>query len=886
MLKFFIIFIFFVCKISNVNAQILNGCVFLKSDYLEVGIAPNGAFGTPNNAPLGYHPRPTPGPVLMYNPTDNSFASRLQAIGFVSDYTKDGWTVGTPAFMGDYFMPQTVQEGWSIEIDGVKRNAYSNSYQTNGNSGFSSGLSGNNIDYTTTASEEKSVWSGLASTLAIRQTIVLKKTKSYFTVSVSLKNTGIDTLKRIYYMRTVDPDNEASLTNVFSTKNKIDFQSPNPFNKTMVTATGTTYNAFLGLGTKACDSKCFYLSNGLTPLAGLAQTFNQVAPGYIYQDSAIGDVGIGIVFKIGNLPPGDSTAIAYAYILNKEDLDDAFVDIDQGFSFNGTNYLSGSTIIQPIGSILPIGISNASNYNWTWTPTTNLNVGTGSNVNATVGTSPIVYTVSGIRNATTTTTCNNRTLTITISPFPVSPLPTVITPVVYCKNQPTVPLIANGTGSILWYSTPTGGIGSSIAPTPSSAIPGEQFWYVSQILAGIESQRVPINVIINDLPTININPVAASICLGDTISLTATGSSIITQYTWTPSSILSATSGSIVKAYPSINSTITVSVKDTNNCISAKSAFIIVNPLPTFNYSPLNPVLCETDSVTLNISGTNTYFWSPTIGLSSNFGASVVAFPNVSTNYIVRGTDTNGCKSQVNIQVIVNPLPIPNLGPDKSICKDSIIVLNPGNFQSYLWQDGSLNPNFSAINLGLYWVLVKNNFGCKAIDSFRLKSFYLPPTNFLPDDRSICKGKMEIIKVGNYVEYLWSTGEKSSSIITNKIGKYYLTVKDQNGCIGKDSIELYKKDCIPFIIPNTFTPNKDGVNDIFRPIITETVTNYKFSIWNRWGLKIYTTENQFAGWNGFYNGQLQETGTYVYILEFLDSDNVPKKYKGTIILVR
>ena len=881
--KFLLIFTLLVYQISNLNAQILNGCVYLKSDYLEVGIAPNGAFGTPNNAPPGYHPRPQPGATLMFNPNTNTFAPRPQAIGFVADYTKDGWTNGTPAFMGDYFMPETVQEGWSIEIDGIKRNAYSNLYQSNGNTGFTSGLSGNNDDYTTNALEERSVWLGMASTLAIKQTIVLKKTKSYFTVSVTFRNTGTDTLRRIYYMRTVDPDNEASVTGSFTTKNKIAFQPPNPFNKTLVTATGTTYNAFLGLGTKACDSKCFYLSSGLTPTAGLLQTFNQTA-GYNYQDSATADVGIGIVFRIGNLAPGDSTTIAYAYILNKDDLDDAFIDIDQGFNYNSTNYASGSVIVQPSGSVLPINITNAGNYNWTWTPATNLDVSTGSTVNATVSTSPIVYTVNGISNGTTTTTCNNRTLTVTISPFPVSATPSVITPVIYCRNQTTVPLVANGTGTMLWYTTLIGGVGVTSAPIPSSASPGVQTWYVSQVLAGLESQRLPINVIVNALPTVNIAPVSSTLCMGDTINLTASGS--LANYTWTPAAMLSVSSGASVLAFPSMNTSITVTATDSNNCVSTKTSFLVVNPLPIINYGPPSAVICSKDSVVLNASGANIYSWSPSTGLSSNVGASVIAYPSLSTVYTVTGTDLNGCKNSTNVSIIVNPLPNPNLGPDNMICKDSVLILEPGIFTSYLWHDNSTNSNYSAATLGLYWVEVKNNFGCKAADSFRLKSFYPLPANFLPDDRIICKGKKETILGGNFSEYLWSTGEKTGSIITSKFGKYYLTVKDQNGCTGKDSIELSRKDCIPFIIPNAFTPNRDGLNDIFRPIITETVTSYRFTVWNRWGGNMYTTENQYLGWNGFYNGQQQEPGTYIYIIEFLDSDNFSKNYKGTFILLR
>ena len=1109
MLKYIIFFFSLICFVTNINAQALDGCVFLKSDFMEVGIAPNGAFGTPNDAPAGYHPRPSPIISQLYNPVTGTFVNRSQAIGFVADYTKDGWTNGTPAFMGDYFMPGTVQEGWSIEIDGIKRNAYSNNYAANGSTGFSTGLTGTNILYNATATEEKSVWSGMSSTLAIKQTIVLKKSKSYFTVSVLLKNTGTDTLKKIYYMRTVDPDNEVSVTGSFVTKNKIAFQPPNPFNKTLVTATGAVYNAYLGLGTKACDSKCFYLSSGLTPMGSLQSTFDQTAGGFIYQDSATADVGIGIVFRLGNLAPGDSTTIAYAYILNKDDLDDAFIDIDQGFSTGGTNYPTGSVLIQPAGTVVPINIINGNNYNWTWTPAINLNTNTGEIVNATVSTGPIVYTVNGVSNGTATTTCNNRTLTITVSPYPVSPAPTVITPVKYCKNSPTLPLVAIGTGTILWYSSPTGGTGSTVAPTPSSAVAGTYTWYATQVLSGLESQRIPIQVVIHDLPTVSITPLASTICRGDSVTLntsgslatytwtpvsvlsattgtpvkvfpltnttvivtakdsnncTATASSVITvnqlpilnqsptnaivclndsitltasgansytwtpattlntnmgatviahptintvytvtgidingckntktipvtvnslpapnlgpdksiclgttlqiqpgtfatylwqdnstnstftanavglywvlvkdnfgckgidsfrllafhplpvvnilplvpalclgdtinlnatgssaTYTWTPASILSTTSGSNVRAFPTINTMVTVTAKDSNNCVSLVSKNIIVKPLPVITQSPLNAVLCLKDSITLTVSGANTYNWSPNTGLNLSVGATVIAKPTTNIIYTVTGVDVNGCKSNKTIPVVVNPLPIPNLGPDKVICVGDSLQIQPGAFTSYLWQDNSTNPTYTTNAIGLYWVLVKDNLGCKAVDSFRLLAFQPLPSNFLPNDVIECKGNRVKVVGGNFSEFLWSTGETSSSIFISKFGKYYLTVKTVIGCTGSDSIELIRKDCIPFIIPNAFTPNGDGINDLFKPTITEMVTNYKFTIWTRWGANVFSTDNQQKGWDGLFNGEQQILGTYVYLIEFIDSDNVPQKFKGTLLLIR
>jgi len=85
-------------SVIGTKAQQSEGCIFLQGNYLEIGIAPNGAFGTPANAPPGYHPRPIPLLSNLYNPVTATYGQRFNAVGFVADYGKDGWTVGSPPF--------------------------------------------------------------------------------------------------------------------------------------------------------------------------------------------------------------------------------------------------------------------------------------------------------------------------------------------------------------------------------------------------------------------------------------------------------------------------------------------------------------------------------------------------------------------------------------------------------------------------------------------------------------------------------------------------------------------------------------------------------------------------------------------------------------------
>ena len=117
--------------IPSAKAQMVNGCCFLQQNRLEIGIANNGAYGTPEDAPAGYHPNNNPSFSIMYNPTSATYVARPNALGFVADYDTNGWAVGTPPYFGDYFLPGTPQEGWSVEVNGVRCDAFSTNYQTN-----------------------------------------------------------------------------------------------------------------------------------------------------------------------------------------------------------------------------------------------------------------------------------------------------------------------------------------------------------------------------------------------------------------------------------------------------------------------------------------------------------------------------------------------------------------------------------------------------------------------------------------------------------------------------------------------------------------------------------------------------------------------------------
>ena len=111
-------------------------------------------------------------------------------------------------------------------------------------------------------------------------------------------------------------------------------------------------------------------------------------------------------------------------------------------------------------------------------------------------------------------------------------------------------------------------------------------------------------------------------------------------------------------------------------------------------------------------------------------------------------------------------------------------------------------------------------------------------------------------------------------------------VTDSNNCTGKDTITLIRNNCIPISIPNAFTPNKDGKNDIFKPTISQDTKNYSMIIYNRYGQKIFESGSYSIGWDGTYKGKEQPAGTYVYRIVFTNNFGYLSENNGTVMLLR
>lgn len=318
--------------VSRSHAQLKDCNAFIRGNYVEVGINYNGAYGSAAAPPSGYHARAQSGW------SDNKVGCSKdtgKGVGFVADPAKDGWADSTAparAYYGDYFLPGAAQEGWSIMTD--KQVDCWNLYSS---SGLPSGMSGDHISYLSSGSKRMTVWQGTYDSLKITQRTILDTANTYFVIRVKIENLTARPRNNVYYLRTVDADNEFHVSGDFITSNKIDLQLPNPSNRTLVSAKGITHpDAYLGMFTKDLRAKAFIIKNiwgtgvaeMLHPSNPIDSIYNEIPSKYLYaeKDSSVDDVGIGIVYKIDLLPAEDSTILLMAYMFRPSDIDAASDD--------------------------------------------------------------------------------------------------------------------------------------------------------------------------------------------------------------------------------------------------------------------------------------------------------------------------------------------------------------------------------------------------------------------------------------------------------------------------------------------------------------------------------------------------------------------------------
>ena len=933
------------------KAQLTSCNVFLQGNYIEVGINFNGAYGSGVAAPSGYHPK---GGNVVYDSCSGSWTCPTFGtnLGFVADPDKDGWTSmagGAPwPYCGDYFLPGTPHEGWSIQVDTLKGDSW-NGYSCTKNI-FSTGLTGGNMTYSSTGSKRSGLWQGYFDSLRITQVTFLDTANVFFTVKVTIANMGYVKKSNIYYMRQLDPDNdepESSVGGGYITDNSIDYQLPNTLNATLVSATGhSSTKAYLGLGTLDCRARCFIVKSSTSgPFGDLAPPTNapSITTGglddmynysslYLYSGQSTGDQGIGLVYKLGDLNPSDSVSFAYAYILSKADLTKAFAStVAQWTDFGDTTaFTTGDTALVCKNDIIPVNILNGGLYSWTWTSLTGnpISPTTGLNINVQIDSTPAILRAIG-----TTPSCANDTLIITLNPN-LAPAPVVVTPLVYCQYGKAVALIATAThGGVLRYFTSDPSDTGTISPiVPSTSVAGTFTYYVNQTVRGCVSPRSAITVTINPPPPPPVPTGDSFLCLNDNLNLTVPFTPGA-NYLWTGPNGFRANSNTIRRsAVIGLDSGIYSVVQTSGGCPTDTGYRNVTIYNLVAKISSKNAA-CKGDTIQIKFGGITmdtgvTYTWQfldnaiIRSGPLSGIGIGPYGIEYDTTGYKVVNLKINNfmCSSTDTKRIKVVVAPPVNFDIPKDICiNDTVNVavadytLAGSDMLYWNWDGG--NVVGGNMNSGSYQITY-NSIGQKVLtlavdyqnlcltepklDTVTVHDYpnvhIVSVADVDPNKKEICIGDSVLMTVAQYPQYKYSWSpvkefrpyqsiDNTAWAVLQSAGYVYVRAWDQYNCTAMDSMNVLAQACCGVYLPDAFTPNGDGRNDMFRMITAGHQHVKTFRIVNRYGQTVFQGNSQNTGWDGNFNGVPQDIGTYFWFLSY-DCHGKTIEEKGDVTLIR
>ena len=580
---------------------------------------------------------------------------------------------------------------------------------------------------------------------------------------------------------------------------------------------------------------------------------------------------------------------------------------------------------------------NNSTYNWI-NSNTSIGLGASGvndipsfitvNSSNTPSTAQIIVTPS-FSNAGLTCTGAPISSTITVNPTPSVSDPVNLT---YCNTELTNPVIFNGpvNGTIYsWTNDLTSiGIGANgignipvFAATNTSTIPQTANFNVTPSYSnlGVTCTGSPQDF------TITVNPSAlpisggTEICSNQFVELTV-NANVSSQVTWNGNNNTDVTGETLTlqnsnyindllvnntNSAQIVNYTIYLETIDFGCNSGPFNIAVQVNPLPDVQFEAINAPFCNLDPIQFmnNTPGNNNYVWNFADGNYSTQENPVNIFDSYGT-YNVSLTATNletGC-----VDSLIQPLTIlasPIVGFATSSTEGCVLfnviftdtVNDPNTALFWDFGDGETSNQPYAIDHqfnteGCYDIslTVTNDAGCSSTleQEDMICAYDVPTADFIanPDSMLTTEPIFEFTNLStNSYTYLWEFGDGTTSLSTNPIheypaipGDYSVTLYAYNelGCYDSSYFTVTVYEDLVLYVPNTFTPNGDGTNDVFLPVITSGIdeTKYTLLIYNRWGQVVFESHNPNVGWDGSYGSENEidrvQDGTYTWKIIF------------------
>ncbi|MFH0865123.1 MAG: PKD domain-containing protein [Bacteroidota bacterium] len=464
---------------------------------------------------------------------------------------------------------------------------------------------------------------------------------------------------------------------------------------------------------------------------------------------------------------------------------------------------------------------------------------------------PAFTTTYGVTVTSTASCSATDDVIVVVNPVPVANAGSDQT---VCSGVMAV-LTGSGGGTYNWS---TGDTAATITVTPVISTT-----YSMTVTSNGCTSSDQVNVDIAT-PILSIYPSTPTICLGDSIQLAVSGA---TSYTWSPATGLNTASGNIVIASPAVTTVYTVTGSNAL-CWASQSITVVVNSIPYAEAGP-DQTVCFGTIATFIASGGTTYQWS-----NGQMTASINVSPAATTTYSVTVTN-NGCSASDNVTLNINPVPVPNAGPDVTICKGESVTLYSYNGASYLWNTGAITDSIIVIpdSTTMYFVTVTASNGCTASDDAIVYVNTAPPADAGPD-QIICVGESVVLNASGGTYYVWSTGDTTNTIsVTPPFSLTYIVTVTGNGCTATDEVFI---NVIPLPVISFFPDISSGCPPLLVNFINNTTPPNLTYFWNFGDGATSSAENPQHTYNN--------TGTYNVALMAYDTNgcSATQSFSGMI----
>ncbi len=352
-----------------------------------------------------------------------------------------------------------------------------------------------------------------------------------------------------------------------------------------------------------------------------------------------------------------------------------------------------------------------------------------------------------------------------------------------------------------------------------------------------------------------------------------------------------------------------IRVKDAYGCIDSLITTIALNDTMRLELGA-DSTICFGRTITLvpqTNALTDTFKWTPRATLNYDTVRTPVATPTDTTKYYLTAK-WGICTRNDSITINVLRKPVANAGKDTTVCYKTNATLfgsasNLSGTVNYAWSppDSLNSPNTAVTGVRLdttrqFTLTVTDNYGCNfsVTDSVTVIMQPLLVAFAGNDTTAVLNRPHQLTATGrNAVDFVWSPiAPLNNPFISNPLAilnndtYFYVHITDAIGCMDDDTILIKVYEGPTYYLPNAFTPDGNGVNDIFFPTPVGIRSTEYFRVFDRYGALMYETRQWLQGWDGKLKGKPAAMGTYVWMIKGIDLNGSVVEMKGTVILIR